>query len=158
MVLYDVSLDSEIELTNETLNKVKLLAYLVYDALVEYEYDKGINILYRDNIIINEIYERCNRYEFEHTDYNKGIYEPFMINDTSFGFTVYGDSISNAEIKHIVMEVQKNICFYAQLNVNYIVLKNNRDRLGTISSFYPTTRSKKLKFVNLFASKPQFTN
>ena len=144
MVLYDISLADRSKLTIDVLDKIKLLAYLVYDALVEYEYDCGRNILYKDNIILNELSDdyrnHITKYEFVHTDYNRGIYEPFMISETSFGFTIYNNSITKEEIKRIINEEQKNIGFDVALNINYFVLRNNRDRLETISEFYPFSK------------------
>ncbi len=146
MVLYDISLADRSKLTIDFLDKMKLLAYLVYDALVEYEYDCGKDILYKDNIIFNELSDdfrnHITKYEFIHTDYNRGMYEPFMISDASFGFTIYSNSIAKEEIIRIISEEQKNIGFDVVLNINYFVLRNNRDRLETIAAFYPSLKAR----------------
>ena len=144
MVMCEFSLADKSKLTGLTLDKVKLLAYLVYNALVDYEEESGNKILYKNNIIPNELYDdyrnHVDQYEFEHTDYVKGIYEPFMINDTSFGFTIYNNSITMVELKNIIVEQQLNINFNVNFNINCIVLRNNRDRLEIISDFYPNSK------------------
>ena len=154
MVMYNISLSNANEVNNDTLDKVKLVAYLLYDALIDYEYDNDKNVLYKDNIVINEVYDSYNlvsKYEFEHTDYNTGIYEPFMINDTSFGFTVNDGSISNQEIINMIKEVKAMVNFDGDFTVSSISLKNKQDRLTKISSFYPKakTRIKKMKIAGI---------
>lgn len=151
--MYNISLtDNSSELTRDTLDKVKLAAYLVYDALIVYEYEYDKNVLYKDSIVFNELYDYEEKYEFEHIDYNKGLYEPFMINDTSFGFTVYDNSISIQDINVIISEVKKMIGFGGNFNISSTILKNKRDRLTTINSFYPKAseeKSKKLRIAGI---------
>ena len=100
MVIYKISVGDNSKNDPETRDKIKLLAYLTYGELLEYEEETERDILYKKNIGYNELYDgfrdRINKYEFEHDDYYNGLYEPFMIDDNTFGFTALDNSISDA--------------------------------------------------------------
>ena len=156
MVMYNISLSDVSNLTDVTLDKVKLVAYLLYDALIDYEDDSRKNILYRENVVSNELYDKhvngFSRYEFEHTDYDTGKYEPFMINDTSFGFTVYENTVDIKEISLLIDEIKKMVRFDGDFTINAISLKNKRDRSVKLGEYYPKTKSlaRRLKLAGIF--------
>ncbi len=156
MVMYNISLSDVSNLTDVTLDKVKLVAYLLYDALIDYEADNRKTILYRDNIVSNELFDKCvngfSRHEFEHTDYGTGKYEPFMINETSFGFTAYENSISIKEISYLVDEIKKLVRLDGEFTINCIPLKNKRDRSVKLSEYYPKPKSlaRRLRLAGMF--------
>lgn len=140
MVIYEVSLDCKERINREFLDKVKLLAYLAYGEILDYEGELERNILYKENIVFNELYDgfrdRINKYEFEHNNYDAGIYEPFMIDDTTFGFTIYEGSITDKDMMMLLIEVKKIIGMDCDIHMTKIDNLNAESRMETIKSFY----------------------
>ena len=62
------------------------------------------------------------------------MYEPFIINDTSFGFTIYKDSVTEEEIKIIVMRIEKSLGCNYDFNISKRTYTNNNinNRLDAI--------------------------
>lgn len=158
MIIYKISLNDNIVVTPEIRDKIKLMAYLTYGNLVDYESEIGRNILFKDNIVFNELYdgfrERINRFEFEHIDYESGKYEPFMIGDTTFGFTVYDNSITEEELIILINEIRGIIQIDCNYDIEKIKVSDHNERMMTISSFYQSSdfkeeTSKKLKKVRI---------
>lgn len=137
MVIYKFSLKDNIDISPMVKDKIKLMAYLVYSGLSDYENEMYKNVLFKDNIIFNELFDgNSGHFEFEHEDFETGIYEPFMIDDVSFGFTIYDGSISKDDLMMIYREVMKNIRFEYELDLKEIKVLDSDDRINKIESFY----------------------
>ena len=159
MVIYKVSLKGNYEDSRLVYDNMKLMAYLVYDALMDYEYESDKDILFKDGVTMNELYDgfrnRINKYEFEHGNFTNGEYEPFMIDDTSFGFTVNDGSINKEKIAFFVNEIKKLIRVDYEFNIEEFKLLNGLDRVSMINSFYGKnnvhvkTRTKKIASLTL---------
>ena len=122
-------------------DKIKLMAYLIYSELIDYENEMNKNVLFKDNIVFNELYDGIKEhYEFEHEDYQTGNYEPFMIDEDSFGFTIYDGSISNEDLNIIIDEVKKMIQFNYEFDIYGIKVLDSDERKFTINSFYSETK------------------
>ncbi len=140
MVIYKVSLKGNYEDNRLVYDNMKLMAYLVYDALMDYEYESDKDILFKDGVTTNELYDgfsnHINKYEFEHEESTSGEYEPFMISNTSFGFTVNDGSINKEQIVFFVNEIKKLIQVDYEFSVEEFKSLNDLDRISMINSFY----------------------
>lgn len=149
MIIYNISIDKDLVINPEIRDKIKLLAYLVYSELLDYEEENNKSVLYKDNIVFNELYDgfrdRINKYEFEHEDYYTGYYEPFMINDNSFGFTIYENVISDKELMLLINDVKNIIQLDCSIYLEKIVVNNSKERSSIINGFYSKNNGRKLE-------------
>ena len=157
--IYVISLDDDVPLRSSTYGDIRQIAYLLYDNL---DCRNG-HILCIDNdntLIRNELYEVYSStndtytYRFasdrSNIDYRK--YEPFMINNNSFGITVYEDSITKDELYLMLMQAISFLdfkkCGY-KFNITSIKFNNSNDRFKAIDDFIKkdikNTKSKVLK-------------
>lgn len=154
--IYIVSLDDDVPLSDETLNKIKVLCYLVYDSIKELEcdeYSKTLDI--ESNIIYNELLETKKGdsyiYEFKYNNCEFGKYEPFMVNNTSFAFTVNSDKLSENELADIIEKSQKFAMFHFNFKIDSITYeydkkgKNRLMALKMLNSNYNNTSKKQVK-------------
>lgn len=130
--IYVVSLDDGIPLSDKLKDEIKVLAYLVYDEINGYECDDGSRILYRDGIIYNELLEKNINgvyvHRFEYNDIESGIYEPFMINDRSFAFTVNDGTINDDEINNIIYRVRLFSKITYKFNINSFAYEEDKKK------------------------------
>ena len=147
MIIYNISINKDLVNNPEIRDKIKLLAYLVYSEILDYEEESNKRVLYKENIVFNELYDgfrdRINKFEFEHEDYYTGYYEPFMIDDNTFGFTIYDNAISDKELLLLVNEVKNIIQLDCDINLEKIVVANSKERSNIINSFYYKNNVKK---------------
>lgn len=134
--IYMVSLDDEVPLSKKVEDKIKILCYYVYDEIRGLEYDTYDKILYTD-IRYNELLEKKDNqnnysYRFEYENFTDGKFEPFMISNTSFGFTVNDDLLSKDELS-LIIERCKNIArIYYNFKIESITYEDdpkNKNRL-----------------------------
>ena len=126
--IYTFTLDDSEVLSERSKNDLRLMAYLVYDQLVAYEMRENKNLLVRGKYIKeNELYERMENGIYHYRFASDEIYmenyffEPFLINDYSFGMTVYDGVISNMEIEMILDSVISLIHFDKEIYIDSIV-------------------------------------
>ena len=128
--IYTISLDDEIPLSDELLNEIKMLCFLVYDSIKILEYDEIEPILNYDGIIYNELLESysngCFHYRFTYDNYESGKYEPFMIDNKSFGFTVNDSKLDDEELVKILDENKKMLNMKYNFKVNAYVYKDDK--------------------------------
>lgn len=137
--VYVFSLTDSVSQSMELLNKIKALAYLMYDEIKTFDIDN--NILCHDNIIYNELLESNHDkkyyYRFKYDNYESGKYEPFMIDDISFGFTVNSDKISYNEIMAIFNHIKMITMFEYDVSVSsydYMEDRKNINRLNVLKN------------------------
>ena len=125
--IYTISLDGDIPLSDNLLNEIKLLCFLVYDSIKNLEYDNIDPILCNDGVIYNELIDSRvgNQYDYHFTynDFESGKYEPFMIDNTSFGFTINGDMLTDDKLLEIIGDCKKIL----RINYNFKVYKYKYD-------------------------------
>lgn len=148
--IYVVTLDDEIPLSSRLIDDIKLLCFLVYDEIMGIEYDNGNKILCHDGIIYNELLEREDNgiytHRFRYNDILSGKYEPFMINDTSFAFTVYDGMLSNDDIINIISKVRiytKIRCNFKVSSVTYKEDSKNKNRMLAIKKLLESNHNDK---------------
>ena len=118
--IYTITLDDDIPLSESISSDIKEIAYFLFEEIAKY--DRQILVVDDDrNLIRNELLEsyhngRYNfRFDSEHTDIDNYRYEPFLINDRSFGFTVYDGSIDEEEIQSLL----NNVLIFFRLNYKF---------------------------------------
>ena len=151
--IYTITLEDDIPLSIVDLGNIKGIAYLLYSEISNI--DKPIlctNENTKEELIINELKEKNiggkYLYSFisdkDKDNYYK--YEPFMINNNSFGFTVFDNSITDTEIAILLDNVFKFIGYKFNYKIDSIYYDENKknDRYHIIKSLI----NKKEKIIN----------
>lgn len=138
--IYTFTLDDDVPLSNNVGSDIREIAYWLFTELSRYE--KPVLCIEDDKKLYeNELYDidLGNKYIYKFTSDNSKIdyrlFEPFMISDTSFGFTVYDGSITDDEILEVLNHVLKII----HLNYKFTMYSKSYDdsdinnRLDTIN-------------------------
>lgn len=119
--IYAFSLDDEDYPTGIIKSEISTIAYLMYEELKNMEEYSGSEILVMNKYLKeNELLDvyRNGMYAFSKFKDEKSIYcEPFLLNDTSFGITVYDDSITDSEMSMLV----KLVSGFIHQNINFIM-------------------------------------
>ena len=138
--IYTFSLGDEVSQSMELLNKFKAFGYLLYDELMTYEMEEENQILCHDDIVYNELLESQHDgkyyYRFKYDNYASGMYEPFMIDDISFGFTVNSSESSDEKVMEAFKQIKRITNFNYDIDVNsfeYIPDEENNNRLETLN-------------------------
>lgn len=109
--IYTISLDDDVPLSEKVLNEIKVLCYLVYDSIKNLEYDNVTPILCNKDVIYNELHDSYTdgnyNYHFTYNDFESGKYEPFMIDNTSFGFTINDEMLTDDKLIEIINDCKK---------------------------------------------------
>lgn len=157
--IYMVSLDDEVPLSDIIENKMKILCYLVYDEIRGIEYEQYTKILLLDKIMYNELLEKKDvddndyTYRFEHEDITDGKFEPFMIDKTSFAFTIVDDKLSENELKEIIESKKNEAGLHYSFTIDSVTYENdlnNKNRLIAIKKLITKKQEiKKGKYVKI---------
>ena len=154
--IYVVSLDDEVPLSQELIDSMKVLGFLVYEEIMGME-DSGIkNILHHDNIKYNELLEKKENNRYTHRFTNNtpetGVYEPFMVNDRAFAFTINDGKLSVQDIENIIDRVKIYVDEYDKVNIDSVTYQEdakNKHRLIAIRKLltkdYGNKEDKKIK-------------
>ena len=124
--IYTFTMDDEDYPSREFKDNIKVIASLVYDELkcLDYENPKPIlvhgkkicdNILYETNVFNGD----C-RYTFISEKYGKEnyLYEPLLLDDKTFGVTVYDENITMHEMTTIIDNVLKLLRLNYQFSID----------------------------------------
>ncbi len=156
--IYMVSLNDEVPLSTIIEKKMKILCYLVYDEIRGIEYEQYTKILLLDKIIYNELLEKKEidndyTYRFEHEDVTDGKFEPFMIDKTSFAFTIMDDKLSENELKEIIERKKVEAGLHYNFTIDSVTYENdlnNKNRLIAIKKLITKKQEvKKDKYVKI---------
>ncbi len=130
--IYVVSLDDEVPLSDKMKDEIKVLAYLVYDEIQGYEYADNCQILCHDDIIYNELLEKevngeyVHRFKYDNVE--SGMYEPFMIGDRSFAFTVNDGTLDGNEIISIIYKVRMFSKITSNIEINSVIYEDDKKK------------------------------
>lgn len=148
--IYVVSLDDEVPLSKEVIDSIKVIGYLLYEEILGIEYDGSEKILCHDNISFNILLEKKENntyvHRFTNNNVETGTYEPFMLNDTSFAFTVNDGKISPEEINNIINVVKTYVTSNCKFKINSITYEEdnkNKNRLLAIKKLLTDYSEKK---------------
>ena len=137
--VYTFTLDDDIPLSENIGSNIREIAYWLYTEIINFDWPILWAIENKNSgLIVNELldinYKGIYTYKFTsddaNTDYRK--YEPFMISNTSFGFTVIDGSISEEEILKILNRILYMTGFKYKFNINSIVYEKEIDRFKAI--------------------------
>ena len=128
--IYTVTLDDDVPLSYDIASDVREIAFWLFEEINKFD-RKILYFLEDENISKDGIYRnhlldstitKDGKYTYKFTSDNSMIdyrmFEPFMLSDTSFGFTVYDGSISDSEISIILNQVLKFLKFDYKFNID----------------------------------------
>ncbi len=128
--IYTFSLDEDIPESIDLIERIKVLCYFIYDDLRVRGYDSPNSIICTEGIIPNQLMETTISgkyyYRFKYENYGPSPYDPFMITDTSFAFTINSDTISYDELVSVVNNAKQMINFNYNITIkSYSYLEDN---------------------------------
>lgn len=90
--IYAFTLDNEDYPSRKFGFDLRLLAYLLYDTIYNYDGENSTALVINKNVRFNRIHEGFNKdeYYFEYDEYNEKYfnYEPFLLGKSSFALTI----------------------------------------------------------------------
>lgn len=139
--IYTITLEDGEYPSNDVERNMKFLATLLYEEVMNLEYGFG-SILYRNNLIYNELFESGSKgsinYYFKSEKNSDGyeMYEPFVLNNTSFGFTVYDGKIDSGMVQVLLEHIQKimNISYKFKID-DTLVFDKDKERIRLLKEF-----------------------
>ena len=134
--IYTITLDDDVPLSGNIGSDIREIAFWIYEELSKFsepilcmDDDRDIS---NSGLIKNELYDISfeGKYIYKFTsdmkNVDKRMYEPFVLNDTSFGFTVYDGSISDTEVAIILENILKLLKFNYKFNIDSIVYNDSK--------------------------------
>ena len=111
---------------------LRLIAYLMYDYVYNYVGENSAVLNINKNIVYNRILEVSRNEFYLESDfyYNKYInYEPFIIGDKTFAFTVFDGEISEEVLCKLLQQVLRlvGVNYRYVVNTGCYVCKDNSD-------------------------------
>ena len=106
--IYAFAFDEEDYLSDKWRNNIRLVAFLLYDSVYNYDEEDRIPLNLNKNIVFNRIHEFSeHNYYLDSDCYDDGFinYEPFLINNRCFAFTVDDNLISEKDIRSLLNSV-----------------------------------------------------
>ncbi len=145
--IYRFTLDDDVPLSMSVDSDIREVAFWLYDELSHFDdqivcvdnYDEPS----ADGLIRNDLYDLKvnNEYVYHFTsDFvdvkNKMMYEPFILDDRSFGFTVNDGKMSDEEIERIFDGILKLLKINYKFNIESITYddSNKKNRLIAIKN------------------------
>lgn len=122
---------------------LRLLAYLLYDSVYNYDGDNFTALVINKNIMPNMIHDGQypNEYYFDFDDYDEKNYnyEPFLLGDSSFAFTIEDTMMSEETLCSLFDYVLRltGLNYKYKVNSNYYFSRSKDDeknRKKTIDS------------------------
>ena len=157
--MYAISLDDDIPLEKQDINNVKIICYLLFDEIKDLNPDVVIyDELYIDragnkaeiaeNELLDDYYEDGNCYyhflsEEDNNDYRK--YNPFIINDNVFGFTVNDGIVNDKIICQIINDIQKLLKTNYHFSLKSYYYHTNDERYNIIEDIRKNQNETNLK-------------
>lgn len=145
--IYTVTLeDDDIPLSHNISSDIREIAYWLYEDLgkfdeqilcIDIDQDRS-----KEGLIRNELYDVPSKegyiYKFDSDlkDIDDRLYEPFILGEKTFGFTVYDNTISSSELSIILDSILKLVKMDYKYTIDSIVYddKNIKNRFKAIDS------------------------
>ena len=107
--IYAFTLKTDEEYTKEVNSNLKLIAYMLYETIRNF-WDGGRSPLSMSkNVKYNMLLDKDDEYQYRFYsdvhDVGKTYYEPFLLSDYTFCFTVYDDVIDEDLIRYLLKNV-----------------------------------------------------
>ena len=145
--IYTVTLDDDdIPLSHNIGSDIREIAYWIYEELSKYDEqilcvdnDQAMN---SEGLIKNELYDISSKdgyiYKFDSDlkNIDSRVFEPFILSDKTFGFTVYENSLSGSELSVILDSILKLLRMNYAYSINSILYddKNIKNRFKAIDN------------------------
>lgn len=106
-------------------NNLRLLAYMLYESIYNYYGDGKIPLNLSDGIVCNKLNETMvnKEYKFDSEicgEENNYYYEPFLVGDNSFAFTIVDDSFDINIIKQLLNQNLSLLKMDNKVNINVV--------------------------------------
>jgi len=133
--IYTITFEDGEYPSNNVESNIKVLMYLLYKEIENLEYESD-EILYKKGLMYNELFEieQGKQYEYrfdsEKNICNFSMYEPFMIDKFSFGFTINDDLIDSGTVQLLLENLQKMLRTNYKFTIdNRYVYEKDRERM-----------------------------
>lgn len=150
--IYTLTLDDDVPLSSRVIDDIKVICFLVYEDMNSFEDKKGHPVLLTNGISTNTLYETrlADEYthHFKYNDITEANYEPFMIGDDSFAFTVSDGTITDETVLRSLEDAKRmiNVEYNFKLEtLTYEEDKHNKNRLVAIKKLCNMHKAKKEK-------------
>lgn len=131
--IYAFTLDSDDYLTDRFRFNLRLVAYLMYDAIYNYDGENSTALIINKNIVYNSIREGfgSKEYYLDSDLFDNGYinYEPFLIGKRSFGLTI-DDTIMSEDVIYDLFRYTlrlAGLCYNFTINSESYCSKNKDD-------------------------------
>ena len=139
--IYILTLDDDIPLTFDVSNNLREIAYLLYSELDNYYKEVLYNVEKDRRLILNELHDINNgskyvyRFISENNTLDYRMYEPFIINNNAFGFTVNSESITDEELQNVLNYVLNitNLNYHFKISSTFYNENNLNNRFNAIN-------------------------
>lgn len=141
--IYAFTLDGDESASEKFGSDLRLMAYLMYDFIYNYDGENSTALIINKNIVYNCIREKLcsNEYYLDSDMYDDGYinYEPFLIGKRSFALTIDDEIMSEDVIRELIQYTLR----IAKLNYNFKITSmtyssvnkdDERNRRKTINS------------------------
>ena len=119
--IYAFTLDSDDYPSDKFRYNLRLIAYLLYDTIYNYDGEYSIALVINKNIKYNGIREGkyIDEYYLEYDEYNEKYinYEPFLIGKRSFALTIDDDVMS----EDTICELMEQVMLLARVDYKYTI-------------------------------------
>lgn len=153
--IYTFTLDDDIPLSDIVKGDIKLIAYYLYEKIHDMDYGSDTPILVSNNFLkVNHLYEKKDYqgyiyyFESEHMNSDSKMFNPTLINDLTFGITVYEDRIDDNKI----YELLRDTMMMLKLRYNFRISSN------LYYSVDDEDETKRLNIFNIFDKNPIDSN
>jgi len=121
--IYTITFEDGEYPSNNVESNIKVLMYLLYKEIENLEYESD-EILYKKGLMYNELFDS------EKNICNFSMYEPFMIDKFSFGFTINDDLIDSGTVQLLLENLQKMLRTNYKFTIdNRYVYEKDRERM-----------------------------
>lgn len=134
--IYTFTLESDDYPSDKFDNNLRLMAYMLYNEIYNYDGENNNPLNINKNIVYNELREKSisdvsygYRFDSEISGIKSIFYEPFIIGSKSFGFTVNDNMLDENILKELIDYVLGILKLNYTVNVNlfYYDSKDNED-------------------------------
>ena len=146
--IYAFTLDGDDYPSSKFRCNLRLIAYLLYDRIYNYDGEGVTALIINNKIKCNNIYEgaRNNEYYFEYNDYNQKYinYEPVILNDNSFALTIDDQIMSEDILRDLMNEILFEVLLLSKINYSYSIKS-----IGYLSRSFEDERNRKKTLIQL---------
>ena len=164
--IYSITLDDDVPLSLDISSDIREIAFWLFDEVGKFDeqiicFDNETEIN-QQGLIKNDLYDIPVNGKFMYqfaSDLdakNKLMYEPFILSDKTFGFTVYDGTISDSEIAVLLEGVLKILKLNYKYKIDSITYddKNIKNRYAAIKKLLENKEKEQVKVkrrINLLA-------